>query len=197
MSAVNLQAAQQRGKQPAEKVEATLDGAWHYCATITFRTNIYVLLVGWQRAAILPTCLGVLCRSSERLAAMIAKLRDRMSADEEQRPIRARIDLHPAVWLVPAGMLLVALLPLPYGYYTLLRLIVCAAALLLAWQEHKAAGRFSGWAVGLALLGLLFNPLLPVHLGREVWAPLDIGGAMLLGLHWWSRRQLKRAQQRS
>jgi hypothetical protein len=38
-----------------------------------------------------------------------------------------------ALWLVPAAMLPLALFQLPYGYYTLLRLVVCISAAMIAY----------------------------------------------------------------
>ncbi|GAF92770.1 unnamed protein product [marine sediment metagenome] len=99
-------------------------------------------------------------------------------------PAPTRIDLHPAVWLVPAGALLIALLPLPYGFYTLMRLVVCGAAIILAYQEYLLHNQMSGWLVIFAVLALLFNPLIPIYLTREIWAPIDIGAAIIFVLHW-------------
>lgn len=97
---------------------------------------------------------------------------------------RRRSGLHPAVWLVAVALLLLALLPLPYGFYVLLRLVVCGAAALLTYDEYRSCGRVSGWATVLAGVALLFNPLIPVHLTRQIWAPIDIGTAVLMIVHW-------------
>lgn len=97
---------------------------------------------------------------------------------------RRRSGLHPAVWLVPAALLLLALLSLPYGFYVLLRLVVCGTAALLTYDEYRLRGEVSGWAMVLAGVALLFNPLVPVHLTREIWAPIDIGTAFLMVVHW-------------
>ena len=91
---------------------------------------------------------------------------------------------HPAVWLVPAGLLFLALLPLPYGYYTLLRIVVCGAAAYLAFHEYGVRESVTAWAIGLGFLSVLFNPLIPVHLSREVWAPIDVVAALVLAAHW-------------
>lgn len=93
--------------------------------------------------------------------------------------------VHSAFWLVPAAALLLALLPLPYGFYTFLRLAVCGAAALLAYREWAAGGTVTVWMVVLGALALLFNPLVPVHLSREAWAPIDVGAALLFVVHWW------------
>lgn len=81
-------------------------------------------------------------------------------------------------------MLLVALAPgLPYGYYTLLRWVCCAVFVLLAylaWSVEKPAGT---WVLGF--FALLFNPLVPVYLGREVWVVLDVIAAVVIAGSTW------------
>ena len=92
--------------------------------------------------------------------------------------------IHSAVWLAPAAALLIAILPLPYGYYTLLRLVVCGATAFIAYQAYGERGHVSGWVVVFGILALLFNPLIPVQLNRELWAPIDIGAAVIMLIHW-------------
>lgn len=87
-----------------------------------------------------------------------------------------------ALWLMPATMLLGALLHLPYGYYTLLRLVVCVSASIIAfqsWPKHQA------WAIAFGVVALLFNPLIIVALDRETWAPIDVAVGGLYAAHWW------------
>lgn len=77
-----------------------------------------------------------------------------------------------------AGMLLLAILPLPYGYYTLLRLvatIVFGWAALISYRREAAS---ITWVYALA--ALLFNPLIPVELSKTLWVPLDLAAALLL-----------------
>ena len=87
-----------------------------------------------------------------------------------------------ALWLIPAAMLLAALLHLPYGYYTLLRLVVCLTAAIVAFQSWP---KNQAWAIAFGLVALLFNPLIIVALDRETWAPIDVGVAMMYLSHWW------------
>lgn len=91
---------------------------------------------------------------------------------------------HPAVWLVPAGLLFVASLPLPYGFYTFLRFVVCGAAAYLAFHEYGVRESVTAWAIGLGVIAVLFNLLIPVYLSREVWAPIDLVAAFTLIAHW-------------
>ena len=81
---------------------------------------------------------------------------------------------HPSLWLAPAALLILALLPWPYGFYNLLRLAVCAVSAWLAYEQWKHDNAVSAWVVALGATALLFNPLLPIHLNREIWFVLDI-----------------------
>lgn len=88
-----------------------------------------------------------------------------------------------ALWLAPAVLLCGALAPLPYGYYTFLRLATCGAAVFLAWTEYDRGRSVTPWLIALAGVALLFNPIVPVHLNRHVWMYLNIGTASLFVLH--------------
>lgn len=97
---------------------------------------------------------------------------------------------HASVWIVPAVLLVLALLPWPYGYYTFLRLGVCAVSGWLAYEQWRHDNAVSGWVVGLGATALLFNPLLPIHLTREIWNVLDLAAAGLLVAHLCALRRL-------
>jgi len=89
-------------------------------------------------------------------------------------------NLSPAVYYVPAVLLLLALAPLPYGFYTLLRLVVTICAVVIAYHHWQSGGK--GVAIAMGFIALLFNPLIPVYLTREIWAPIDLGLAVLFGV---------------
>ncbi len=74
--------------------------------------------------------------------------------------------------LVAAGMLVGCLGKWPYGYYTLLRWVVCGVACFTAWQAFE--WKRIGWVWLAGFVALLFNPLIPVHLSREIWVPVDL-----------------------
>ena len=97
---------------------------------------------------------------------------------------KGQINLPAAVWLVPAVALLVALAPLPYGYYTLLRIVVCGAAAFIAYSTFSQEGSVSLWVLVMGGLAVLFNPLIPIHLSRELWAPIDAISAVVFLVHW-------------
>ena len=76
-------------------------------------------------------------------------------------------------------MSFVAIADLPCGYYTLMRLVVCATAVFVVVASAKSKHMWAVWAY--SILALLFNPILPVHLTKSLWQPIDfIAGAMLI-----------------
>ncbi|MDR9764409.1 hypothetical protein RJJ37_33210 [Rhizobium redzepovicii] len=86
--------------------------------------------------------------------------------------------------LVPVALLFVALLPLPYGYYPFLRLVIASSAIYLAWRDYKKKDAFNGWSLILSMVALLFNPLIPVYLDRGSWFVIDIAVAGIFAMRW-------------
>jgi hypothetical protein len=87
------------------------------------------------------------------------------------------------VWLAPIGLTLIALAPLPYGYYIFLRFALCIAAASLAWPEYRNTQAVNGWLVGLVILAITYNPFIRVHLPREVWAGVNLVTIAFLAMH--------------
>ena len=82
---------------------------------------------------------------------------------------------HAVPAIVAGAMLVVGVADWPYGYYQFLRWITCAAAVFVAWQAFAWHRQWAVWA--FAFVGLLFNPIVPVHLNRDIWRVLDLGAA--------------------
>jgi hypothetical protein len=74
--------------------------------------------------------------------------------------------------VVAALMLLAALGNWPYGYFQLLRFIVCGAGAYAAWVSYHSKYPWSVWLFGF--IAVLFNPLAPVELSRGDWKPIDL-----------------------
>ena len=85
-------------------------------------------------------------------------------------------------FFVPVALLLAALLPLPYGYYQFLRIAIVIASGLVAYTAFSD-GR-QGWAIGFGAICILFNPLIPIHLSKSMWAPIDIFIALVFLAGW-------------
>lgn len=80
--------------------------------------------------------------------------------------------------IIIAVALLLCLLPLPYGYYELVRLggMVCFAVL----AYHSYQQKQEGWTIAYAALAILFQPFFKIALGRDVWNMVDVAVAGLL-----------------
>lgn len=83
-----------------------------------------------------------------------------------------------AVSRLCALMLLFGALPMPYGYYTILRLVACIVFGIAAYSTREVQPLWVSW--GYAFCALVFNPVIKVHFQKEVWGLLDIAAAALL-----------------
>ena len=90
---------------------------------------------------------------------------------------------HASVWVAPALLLIAALLPWPYGYYGLLRLVVFVVCGWMAYEQWRFDDAVSGWVVAFGGVALLYNPFIPVHLTREIWSVVNIATAVLFLAH--------------
>jgi len=86
--------------------------------------------------------------------------------------------------LVPVGALLLAILPLPYGFYILLRWFIAGFALYLAYRYSGNATKMTGWALTYLLIAVLWNPIMPVELGKESWFIPDLVAAAIFWYAW-------------
>jgi hypothetical protein len=87
------------------------------------------------------------------------------------------------VWVAPAILLVIAVARLPYGYYTLTRIVTCGAAILIAVVGFKDRPVVPLWAILMMVIAVLFNPLFPINLARSTWFYLDLGAAVIFVSH--------------
>jgi uncharacterized membrane protein len=81
--------------------------------------------------------------------------------------------------IVPAVLLLAAVFGhWPYGFYALLRLIVCGCSAYLAVKTNKTGNLAWTWIMGGMVV--LFNPILPIRVHRSDWQILDALAAVTL-----------------
>jgi hypothetical protein len=93
------------------------------------------------------------------------------------------------VWWIPIAALTLALFQLPYAYYVLLRIAVCAACVFLAFSEAEAGRTRWSWCLGI--VAVLYNPIFRVHLNRDLWWLINFGTIWLFAIHMWSSRRTK------
>lgn len=83
-----------------------------------------------------------------------------------------------------AAVLLLCLAPLPYGYYTLVRILATVVFGLYAYRYYVAKKEGLTWT--FVTLALLFQPFAKVALGRVIWNAIDVIVAIgLIVLFFW------------
>jgi hypothetical protein len=88
------------------------------------------------------------------------------------------------VWLFCAILLVAAVLHLPYGYYSFLRIVICGAAALIAVAGlTEETQRGMAWTATFILIVVLFNPIMPIRLHRSTWFYLDLIAAGVFTAH--------------
>ena len=67
---------------------------------------------------------------------------------------------------------LVAVLPLPYIYYLILRPVVCLGLVYLLVRDWKSLNQNTKAIV--IVMAVLFNPFAALYLSKLVWVPIDL-----------------------
>lgn len=83
-----------------------------------------------------------------------------------------------AVIYIASGMLFLGAAPLPYGYYMLLRIVATVVFVWAAIVAHEKNDTVLPWVFGVC--AILFNPIIKIHLHKELWSAIDIGAGILL-----------------
>ena len=76
---------------------------------------------------------------------------------------------------IVAVLLCLGVLSLPYVYYTLLRIIVTISAIINVYNFLEESNMEKVYLFGF--LAILFNPLIPIYLGKELWILIDLAAA--------------------
>ncbi len=87
--------------------------------------------------------------------------------------------------VILAIILLLCLLPMPYGYYTLVRFIVTIFFAIMAYQYYEEENK--PLMITFSALALLFQPFMKLALGRGVWNFIDVAVAIFLAYLAWKR----------
>lgn len=78
-----------------------------------------------------------------------------------------------------SGILLLIAVPnwLPYGFYTLLRWLICISAIFTATQlKNQKGDKLQLFFWGLAIL---FNPVAPIYLNKSLWVLIDLASSFV------------------
>lgn len=67
--------------------------------------------------------------------------------------------------------------PLPYGFYTFLRIVTCIWGIHTIIRTQESKGFLFLLSIGFTIL---YNPIIRIHLPREIWEPINIVTALLV-----------------
>ena len=82
------------------------------------------------------------------------------------------------IYIAAAVLCIIAVFPLPYGYYTFLRISVSIIGCIAAFDLVNKGNQL--WVIFAGIV-ILFNPLIPIHLSRDLWVFIDLVVAGLFG----------------
>lgn len=80
------------------------------------------------------------------------------------------------IYLALAAMMLICLLHMPYGFYTLIRFVAMIVFILIAVKYFSEEKPSVGIVAGA--LALLFQPLIKITLDRLTWNIVDVAAAI-------------------
>ncbi len=90
--------------------------------------------------------------------------------------------------IVVAVILLLSIAPMPFGYYTFMRIVITIIAIFFAIYKYDNTINF--WVIFYGLVAILFNPIFPIVLSREIWHGIDFIVAVIFILDaYWSNIQ--------
>ena len=79
--------------------------------------------------------------------------------------------------LILSILLLLCLADMPYGYYQFVRFISAIAFVYFAYDDKSNGGKLF---VVFIILAVLFQPIIKISLGRELWNVVDVIVAVFL-----------------
>lgn len=94
------------------------------------------------------------------------------------------------IFLIPAIFLcIVPFFKFPYGIYTLLRIVVTLSAAFIIYDNYKKTNNVNITIVLFSIILIVFNPIFPIRLNREMWLPIDLITAAIYFYHYMKIRK--------
>ncbi|WP_404333104.1 DUF6804 family protein [Mesobacillus maritimus] len=79
------------------------------------------------------------------------------------------------------ALILLGILNQPYSYYEFLRVFVFIISIILTIQSFKKINKIGFEYLYLGIV-ILFNPIFPIYLSKDVWVIFDLITIILLGI---------------
>jgi len=82
--------------------------------------------------------------------------------------------------LITSALLLIAVAPMPYGYYQFIRIAITLVASINAFELYNK--NKSTLLIVFVLISILYNPIIPIHFSKETWMPINLITAVFFGV---------------
>lgn len=76
--------------------------------------------------------------------------------------------------LIIAVILFISIADLPYGFYTVMRIVVPLLSVIYLFFAFFATDEFRLMHLPNILIVLLWNPIAPIYLDKETWVVIDL-----------------------
>ena len=87
------------------------------------------------------------------------------------------------LFILVAIFLFIGILNFPYGYYTFLRIFVTISSIYLFLMKKSQLS-----VVGL-LIAILFNPVFPIYLSKDIWIVIDLISGIFFVSQWYNNKE--------
>jgi hypothetical protein len=91
--------------------------------------------------------------------------------------------------IISTCMLVIALGHLPYGYYILLKMAVCATFVTLALRLNERGN--AAWTIAAWAFVALYNPIVRIPFHKDAWSTINMATIVVL---WLGYRKATRAE---
>jgi hypothetical protein len=82
--------------------------------------------------------------------------------------------------IISTCMLVIALGNLPYGYYMLLKLAICATFVVLALRLNERD--IATWTIAAWAFAALYNPIIRIPFNKDAWSAINLATIVVLWL---------------
>lgn len=83
-----------------------------------------------------------------------------------------KLNLSNGIKITLAVLFFICLADMPYGYYQLVRFMALVGFAILAYKANEQGKKVE--AIIYVCLAILFQPLIKIALGREIWNVVDV-----------------------
>lgn len=83
-----------------------------------------------------------------------------------------KIEIPYQILALAAVLSFLAVAPMPYGFYTFVRIVVCGCAGVVCYQLWHTGYR-GAWLWVWGMVAILFNPVAVIHMTKEIWMIVD------------------------